>query len=49
MKFLNKLEKTKMDNLSLIRYVHNFIIKNTEYAMENKEQGQENATLQITK
>lgn len=40
MQFLDKLEKTKMDNLSLIRYVHNFIIKNTEYAMENKEHGQ---------
>lgn len=39
-RFLRQVEKTKMDNLKLIRYVHNFIIEHTEYASENKSQGQ---------
>lgn len=35
--FLNQVQKKKLDNLKLVRYVHNFIIENVEYASEQRD------------
>lgn len=37
MRFLEQAEKEKMNDLTLVKYAHDFIIRNVEYAYENLE------------